>query len=282
MEHRTVDLPHIRLHAVTAGTGPLVVLLHGFPECWYSWRHQIPALAAAGFRALAVDMRGYNLSDKPAGIREYAADKLVADVASLIEQESIGPAYLVGHDWGGVVAWRCAALHPQLIAKLAILNAPHPAIYQRTLWRSPTQCLRSAYVALFQLPWLPEWLLRSGDFWLIERALHRQAPGAFTSADIAEYKSALRQPGALTSALHYYRAAFSYPRSMFTEPQQVNVPTLLIWGERDPYLALSLTRNLEPWISNFKIKRIAAGHWVQNEQPELVNRLLVEFLNDLK
>jgi pimeloyl-ACP methyl ester carboxylesterase len=279
MEHRIIALPHIRLHAVTAGTGPLVVLLHGFPEFWYSWRHQIPALAAAGYRALAVDMRGYNLSEKPAGVREYAADKLVGDIASLIEQESTGPAYLVGHDWGGIVAWRCAALHPHLVAKLAILNAPHPAAYQRTVWRSPSQCLRSSYVAMFQLPWLPESMLRWRDFWLIERALRREAPKAFTAGDIAEYKSALRQPGALTSALNYYRAAIRHSQSLFSEAQKVTVPTLLIWGERDPYLSLSLSQNLAPWISQIQVEHLAAGHWVQNEQPGLVNDLLLRHLS---
>jgi len=279
MEHRFLELPHIRLHAVTAGSGPLVVLLHGFPEFWYSWRHQIPALADAGFRVIAPDLRGYNASDKPEGIRSYAIDHLVNDVAQLIERESQGPAFLVGHDWGGVIAWRCAALHPHLIQKLVILNAPHPAAYRRLLWHSPGQWLRSAYAGLFQLPWLPEFLLRRGDFWLIERALRRRtSPAAFSAADIAAYKEALRVPGALTSALTYYRAAFWYSRGLFTEPQQVTTPTVLIWGERDPYLSPQLSRNLESFASNLRVERLSnVGHWIQNEAGEVVNRLLVDF-----
>jgi pimeloyl-ACP methyl ester carboxylesterase len=271
------------LHAVTAGEGPLIILLHGFPEFWYSWRHQFPALAQAGYRVLAPDLRGYNTSDKPAGVWAYAMDHLVDDVVQLIERESHGPAYLVGHDWGGVIAWRCAALHPRLIKKLAILNAPHPEAYRRLLWRSPTQWLRSSYAGFFQFPWLPEFLLRRADHWLIERALRRHAAsGAFSDADIAAYKEALRVPGALTSALNYYRAALWHSPCLFSEPQQVTVPTLLIWGERDPYLSPKLTQNLEPLVPNLRVKLLPSiGHWVQSEAPQTVNQVLMEFYGRL-
>jgi pimeloyl-ACP methyl ester carboxylesterase len=284
MEHCFLELPHVRLHAVTAGSGPLVVLLHGFPEFWYSWRQQIPALAAAGYRVIAPDLRGYNTSDKPAGVREYAMDRLVEDVVQLMERESKGPAFLVGHDWGGVIAWRCAALHPGLIRKLAILNAPHPTSYRRLLWRSPRQWLRSGYVGMFQFPWLPELVLRGGDYWLIERALRRQ-PGSnvFTEEDIAAYKEALRVPGALTSALNYYRAAVRHSRWLYTEPQQVALPTLLIWGERDPYLSSKLTRNLDSLVPHLRIERLATiGHWVQNEAARTVNALLLDHFAEAK
>ena len=279
MEHLQLQLGEVSLHVVAAGQGPAVVVLHGFPEFWYSWRLQISALATAGLRAIAPDMRGYNLSDKPSGLSEYALDKLVADVANLIEQQAGGHAFVVGHDWGGVVAWRLAALRPDLVRKLAVLNAPHPAAYRRVLGNNPLQWLRSSYILLFQIPWLAEWIIRAGDFWLIERAFKRQAsPAAFSAADIERYKAALRQPEALTSALNYYRAAFWHSRSLFGPPQIISVPTLLIWGERDLYLSNQLTRGLNRWVSDLRIARLpTASHWVQNDSPEAVNNLLIDF-----
>jgi epoxide hydrolase 4 len=282
MEHLNLELGRIKLHAATAGHGPLVVLLHGFPEFWYSWRHQLAPLAAAGFHAIAPDMRGYNESAKPRGIHSYAVQELVDDVLALIKRESAGPAYLVGHDWGGVVAWRFAALHPELTRRLVILNAPHPAAYARTLRRSLAQWFKSSYVGLFQIPGLAEFVLRRGDYWLIERALRRTPnTNAFSDEDIARYKAALSVPGALTSALNYYRAALWHPRSVFREPQTIKAPTLVIWGEQDSFLSLDLLQDLERWTPDLRIERIAtAGHWVQNEAPEEVNRLLLQFLEE--
>lgn len=279
MEHMQLQLGEVSLHVVAAGQGPVVILLHGFPEFWYSWRSQIPALAAAGLRVIAPDMRGFNLSDKPSGLSEYALDKLVGDVANLIEQQAGGRAFVVGHDWGGVVAWRLAALRPDLARKLAVLNAPHPAAYRRVLANNPLQWLRSSYILFFQIPQLAEWIIRAGDFWLIERAFKRQAsPTAFSAADIERYKAALRQTEALTSALNYYRAAFWHSGTLFGPPQIVSVPTLLIWGERDLYLSSQLTRGLDRWVSDLHVARLSnASHWVQNDEPEVVNKLLMDF-----
>jgi pimeloyl-ACP methyl ester carboxylesterase len=289
VHHRYAAVNGVRLHYVEAapqdaaakGRAGVCCALHGFPEFWYSWRHQIPALAAAGFRVLAPDLRGFNESDKPAGVAPYTLDALAGDVLGLIRHAGAERAALAGHDWGGVVAWHVALRHPEAVTRLAVLNAPHPAAYRRQL-RTPGQLLRSWYVFFFQLPRLPERVIRSGDFALLGRLLRRQPvrPGAFTPEDVRRYKDALARPGALTAALNYYRAAFRhnpYPRGQDFPP--LPVPTLLVWGERDPYLGLGLTRGLSRWVPDLHVERLRdASHWVQNDAPERVNRLLIGFL----
>ncbi len=161
--HHFASVNGIRLHYVEAGTGPLVILLHGFPEFWYSWRHQLTALSEAGFRVVAPDQRGYNESDKPAGVSAYRIENLTADIAALVRHLGEPSAHIVGHDWGGVVAWHLPLHHPGLVRRLVILNAPHPALFVQALSR-PAQLLRSWYIFFFQLPWLPEWALRRRNF----------------------------------------------------------------------------------------------------------------------
>ena len=277
--HRYAFVNGVRLHYVEAGSGRLVVLLHGFPEFWYCWRHQIGALAAAGWRVMALDLRGYNESGKPAGIESYRIEKLVGDVAGLIAHAGAERAAVVGHDWGGGIAWTLAMREPRLVERLAILNAPHPAAFVREL-RTPLQLLRSWYMFFFQLPCLPELLFSAGDYALIERSLRNEAaPGAFTDADIRAYKKALAQPGALTAAINYYRAAFRHFRALESDVPTITAPTLLIWGERDRYLGARLTEGLERWVPNLRIEKLPdASHWVQNDAPGRVNELLVGFL----
>jgi pimeloyl-ACP methyl ester carboxylesterase len=279
-EHRYADLGGLRLHYVEAGRGPLIVLLHGFPEFWYSWRHQIPALAAAGFRVLAPDLRGYNESDKPPGIAPYRVDRVAGDVAALVRHAGEDRAAVAGHDWGGGIAWWLAIHRPETIRRLVIVNAPHPAAFAREL-RTPAQLLRSWYMFAFQLPGLPEWVFRAGNFALLERALHSEPlrPGAFTAEDIREYKKALARPGALTAAINYYRAAFLAGRRLRRDVRPTDVPTLLIWGERDRYLGIRLTEGLEPWVPHLRVERLPeASHWVQHDAPERVNQLMIDFL----
>jgi pimeloyl-ACP methyl ester carboxylesterase len=280
--HREAVVNGVRLHYVEAGAGPLVVLLHGFPEFWYSWRRQIPALAAAGFRVLAPDLRGYNLSAKPPEVDSYRIEALAGDVAGLIRHAGASSAAVVGHDWGGVIAWRVAAQYPGLVGRLGILNAPHPAAYLRELRRNPGQLLRSWYVFFFQLPWGPEELLRAGDFALVARMLRRQPvhPEAFTPQDVRRYKEALARPGALRAAVNYYRAAFRRLGRAAPEAERVvEVPTLVIWGERDQALSLSLLDGLERWAPRLRVERLPdASHWVQNDAPQRVNELLLGFL----
>jgi pimeloyl-ACP methyl ester carboxylesterase len=270
----------LRLHFVEAGTGPLVILLHGFPEFWYSWRRQVPALASAGFRVLAPDLRGYNESAKPEGVRAYRMDLLVKDVVGLIEWAGTSRAILIGHDWGGIIAWHVAMRHPEAIAKLVILNAPHPAAFLREL-RTLDQWLRSAYVVLFQIPWVSERILRAEDFRFLERLFRRRPsnPDAFTAEDIQHYKNALGRPGALTAALNYYRAALRFPSRSVQTRCPIQAPTLVIWGERDPYLSARLCTGLETLVADLRVELLPeASHWVQNDAAERVNGLLSAFL----
>ena len=273
----------VKLHYVEAGEGPLVVLLHGFPEFWYSWRHQIPALAAAGFRVLAPDMRGYNLSEKPKGVRHYRTELLIEDVAALVRLAGEERAVIVGHDWGGGIAWGVPMRYPDLVSKLIVLNAPHPLAFQREL-RSPRQLAKSWYMFFFQLPWLPEASFRAGGYRFLERVLRRDPvqAGAFTEEDIARYKEAIAQPGALTAAINYYRAALrTNPFRAAREVETITAPTLLIWGERDRYLSIRLTEDLDRWVPNIRVERIAdASHWVQVDAAERVNDLMIDFLRE--
>ncbi|TAH38249.1 MAG: alpha/beta hydrolase [Planctomycetota bacterium] len=270
----------LRLHWVEAGDGPLLLLLHGFPDFWYSRKLQIPALAQSGFHVVAPDLRGYNLSEKPKGARSYRIEALVNDGLGLIEHFGAGQARLAGHDWGGAVAWALAAAHPERVARLAVLNSPHPAAMAREL-RRLRQLRRSWYIFFFQLPWLPEAAIRWRGFARLRRLLRRDPvrPHAFTDEDIRLYVEALAQPGALTASLNYYRAAV---RGMFRRrpkgSSHVGVPALLIWGEQDRYLGLELTENMERWIPDLRVQRLPdASHWVHWDAPDEVNRYLLDF-----
>lgn len=277
--HRNANVNGITLHYVEAGEGPLVILLHGFPDFWYAWRHQIPALAAAGFHVVAPDMRGYNASDKPRGVASYAVERLVEDVAELIRHVGGDRAVLVGHDWGGIVGWYAAMLRPDLVERLVVLNAPHPVAFRREL-RRVDQMLRSSYALFFQLPWLPEQVLRLGNYAVLRRMLRTEPvhQDAFTPEDIECYVEAVSHPGALTASINYYRAATRFPPP---KPRPIDVPTLLIWGEQDLYLNRRLTEGLEPWISDLRIQRLAdASHWVMADAPQRVNRGLLDFLRE--
>jgi pimeloyl-ACP methyl ester carboxylesterase len=280
--HHEATVNGVRLHYVEAGAGPLVVLLHGFPEFWYSWRHQIPALAGAGFHVIAPDLRGYGESGKPAGVASYRVEQLTADVAGLIRHAGASRAVVAGHDWGGVLAWLMPLHHPGLAERLIVLNAPHPAAYLREV-RRPAQFLRSWYALFFQLPWLPEALLRAGHFAALGRVLRHDPVrrDAFTPDDVDRYKHALARPGALTASLNYYRALFrSRLRGEFGDLGTIDVPTLLIWGDKDRALSVRLTHGLEKWVPRLRVERIRnASHWVQNDAPQRVNELMLDFLS---
>ena len=273
----------IRLHCMEAGPadGTAVLLLHGFPEFWFSWRQQIPALAAAGFHVIAPDLRGYNLSDKPKRIRDYRVEAVTGDVLALIDSLPSRRAAVVGHDWGGVIAWAAAMWGGSQVEKLAVLNAPHPLAYLRELRRS-SQLLRSWYTLFFQLPWLPEAVIRRDDY-AMARRLYRQGPARLSlnpDEDIETYIRALAQPGALMSAINFYRAAMrgGVP-SLVRSPRPITIPTLLIWGDRDPYLVRSLTEGLAKWVTDLRVHHLPqATHWVQHDDPVRVNELLLGFL----
>lgn len=274
------ELGEVRLHYVEAGDGPLVVLLHGFPEFWYSWRAQIGALATAGFRVVAPDMRGYNLSSKPRGVRAYAVERLAADVRDLIRERGAERACVAGHDWGAVVAWGTAMFHPEVVERLVILNVPHPRRMLHGL-RTPRQLLKSWYIFFFQLPWLPERLARAGRWRSFRFGFERDArPGAFSSTDIERYVEAWSQPGALTATINYYRAVFRQtPRQAEGRIETVTAPTRVIWGERDRYLGSELAEPDRGDVPNLEqvIRLPDASHWLQHDEPERVAELLIEF-----
>jgi epoxide hydrolase 4 len=271
----------VRLHYVEAGEGPLVVLLHGFPEFWYSWRRQIPALAQAGFHVVAPDMRGYDLSDKPRSWRSYGTGLLADDVAGLIRSFGEQSAYIVGHDWGAAVAYTVAMNHPEVVRRLAILNVPHPA---RMLegFRTLKQLRKSWYMFFFQIPRLPEHLIARDDFSFAKRSLRADSKDAFSDEDLERYVEAWSQPGALTGMINYYRAALRRsPRKALAQMKPIEAQTLVIWGMRDRHLGSELAEPAPEWVPNVRVKRIPdATHWVQHDAAERVNELLVEFLDD--
>ena len=280
LEHRTLKVDGLNLHAVMAGPpdGPPVILLHGFPEFWYGWRYQIGALAAAGFRVVAPDQRGYSLSEKPGRIADYALDRLAADVAGIADACGHRAVSLVGHDWGGIVAWWAAMRHPERIARLAILNAPHLAAAQSYIRTHPIQMLRSWYVLFFQLPGVPEALLQARDFRMLRDSLTGTSrPGTFTPADLERYREAWSEPGALTAMIHWYRALLRFRPPI---PQaRTAAPTLIIWGERDRFLETGLARDsLKRCERGESLMFPTATHWVQHEEAAAVNEALIRFL----
>ena len=269
----------VRLHAVAAGPtdGPVVILLHGFPEFWYGWRRQIEPLAAAGFRVIVPDQRGYNLSSKPGGVAAYALIELVSDVIAIADQLGQEKIFLAGHDWGAAVAWSAALLHRQRIAKLAVLNVPHPSVMRKFLSTRPRQFLRSWYMFLFQVPWLPEALLSAFNFRVAARSLLRSSrPGTFSAEDLAQYRAAWSQPGALTGMINWYRALFRV-RVKFPD-KTVCAPTRILWGERDDFLLTEMAHESLRYCTSAELFTFAnATHWLQHEEPVRVSELLIDF-----
>ena len=275
----------MRLHYAEAGSGPLVVLLHGFPDFWYSWRRQIPALADAGFRVVAPDLRGYNRSEKPAPVSAYRQETLVEDVAALVEELGGGPATVVGHDWGGAIAWAFAMSHPDALARLVILNCPHPSAYSRAL-RHPGQIARSSYMFFFQLPRIPETLLGARRFTVLRKLLPSEAehPGAFTNEDLERYVTAATRSESFRGGLNYYRAAFRQnPLRLQDDLRTIEHPVLIVWGAKDGALRPELAAPDPGWVPNATLELIPdASHWVHMDAPDHVNSLVLDFVAELK
>lgn len=269
----------ITLHGIEAGPegGPLVILLHGFPEYWWGWRYQIGPLADAGFRVVAPDQRGYNLSDKPEGRRAYDLDTLAADIVGLADALGRRTFSLVGHDWGGLAAWWTASRHPGRVERLVVLNAPHPQVAGAYMRSHPSQMLRSLYVGFFQLPFVPETMLSANGHRSLKDALRRTSrPGTFSDEDIAAYEKTWSQPGALTAMLNWYRAL---PFKPDMKDATVRPPTLVIWGSQDRFLEKGLAEASLALCEKGSIRWIEnATHWVQHEEPETVSTALVAFL----
>lgn len=280
LEHGLIETNGIKLHYVSRGTGKLMLMLHGFPEFWYSWRYQI-AEFALDYQVVAPDLRGYNESDKPEALSAYGMSELVEDVRGMITGLGYQNCILVAHDWGGAIAWNFAYRYPDLVEKLVVMNLPHPAKFREGI-KTWSQLQKSWYIFWFQLPWLPELALQFNNYQAIASAFMDLAidKSTFTSEDLAAFREAAAKPGALTAMINYYRANFKF----FSEEQTptwgvLETPTLMIWGEEDTALGKELTYGTDAYVRELQIKYIPnCSHWVQQEQPQLVNQYLREFL----
>lgn len=283
LEHQYVQANGIRIHYVTAGKGPLVVLLHGFPEFWHAWRHQIPALAEH-FQVVVPDLRGYGETERPPNVADYQPDELVLDLVGFIHAMGKDKAHVIGHDWGGGIAWRTVIQHPEVIDHLVVLNCPHPKMFAKALQSNYAQMRKSWYIFLFQIPYLPELMFQLNSKNTVKKIFKGLAvqKDAFTEADLEAYHQALIKPGAYSAALNYYRAAFRNRTQANSSKGEVSIktPTMLIWGEEDRALGKELTYGMEPLFSGpFQIQYIPnSGHWVMEEQPDRVNQLILQFL----
>jgi pimeloyl-ACP methyl ester carboxylesterase len=286
-EHKYADVNNIRLHYVVAGKGKLIMFLHGFPEFWYGWKNQL-AEFGRDHQAVAPDMRGYNLSSKPADVEKYRIKYLIEDVRALVEHLGYKKFILVAHDWGGGVAWPFAIRHPEYLDKLIIINAPHPVTFVRELRDNPAQQKASQYILVHRTP-EAEGILARDNYAVFVSSLLKDGmrDGYFTEEDRKAYIEAWSQPGALTGGLNYYRAAHlgsftgESDDSLSADPSlfMVNVPTLVIWGEKDRWLLTGNLEGLEKYVPNLTIKRIPDGsHWVIHEKPGLVNSYIREFI----
>jgi len=288
MSTRRIDVGEVRLAVTEAGdpSGEPVILLHGFPELAHSWRHQLPALAGAGFHAVAPDLRGYGGSDRPTAVDAYAAKTLVGDIAGLIRALGHESAHIVGHDWGGGLAWGLAGNVPAMVRSLTILNAPVGPVSARLRREDPAQRAKSWYMLLFQFPGVAEAWLSADDFANLRAfVFDTAAPEAFPEEDRAVFLDALRRDGALTAALNYYRANMP-PASWLRDPPDpppVPAPTMIIWGEADAYMdPILLERSAATVTGPLRIERLpGVSHWVQQEAPGRVNELLLDFLGAL-
>lgn len=278
VEHGFLLANGVRLHYVQSGQGKLVLFLHGFPQCWYAWRKVLPGVGRFR-RAVALDLRGYNDSDKPIRVGDYRLESLVEDVARAIRALGAYRADVVGHDWGGVIAWELASRRPELVDRLVVINGPHPEVMRRRLLTDVSQLARSWYILLFQLPGLPELFLGRDRCAFLEKAFRpfgsdpRIGPEA-----IAFYRKALSRPGALQAALNYYRAALR--SRLFSAPSYapVSCPTLMLWGEKDEALGRELAEDTRRWARDLELRFLDASHWVPEECPEELERSLLDFL----
>lgn len=281
--HEYAKVNGVRLHYVKEGSGDsLVIMLHGWPEFWYSWRHQITALKSK-FTVVAPDLRGFNLSGKPDGIKSYTQEEVAKDIVALIGHLGFKKAVVVGHDWGGAIAWHIALNYPDLVEKFVVMNCPHPAIFIKNIKSNPSQLLRSWYMFFFQLPYVPELAMNFDLKRFFVKAFrdwsyHKEN---FSDVILEKYVEAYQQKGALTGGINYYRANI---RAVREEKQhqnrKVTAPTLMIWGEGDKALGTELIDGTEKYIDNsFKVHRIKeCSHWVQNDCWEEVNSVLLDFL----
>jgi len=283
LEFRVLNINGIALHVVLAGppNGKPLIFLHGFPEFWFAWRRQIDHFVSSGYRVIIPDQRGYNLSDKPAGVANYSIDLLARDVVGVLDNVAGSKAFVVGHDWGAAVSWYLAARYSDRIHRTAMLSVPHPRVFIKNLIMNPAQLRKSWYMFLFQLPWLPEFIVRRRDWALLVRALRDiSAPGLFSDSDLEQYKESWARKGALTGMLNSYRAALLRPSilALDRERSRVKLPTLLIWGKNDQFAVEAMARESLQYCDNGHLEFFeSATHWVQHKEAANVNNLLSQF-----
>jgi pimeloyl-ACP methyl ester carboxylesterase len=285
--HEYVQANGLRFHVAACGAGSrLALCLHGFPECWYSWRYQMPLLAEHGYRVWAPDLRGYGETERPPRMQDYSIETLMADVAGLVEASGATETLLLAHDWGALIAWYFAMRQVRPLRGLVIMNVPHPGVMQRAM--RGRQLLRSWYVLFFQLPRLPEALMRLGNYRAITQAFRGMAidKRRFPDEVLDVYRQAAAQPGALTAMLNYYRA---FIRGGGGERQRrlgtpvIDTPTLMIWGEEDSALGKETTYGTDAFVRDLTLRYLpGVSHWVQQEAPESVNRFLDAWLKGAK
>ena len=271
----------IKLHAVAAGPkdGPLVILLHGFPEFWKSWQKQIEPLARAGYRVIVPDQRGYNLSDKPGRVSDYRLDRLADDIIGILDQLGVQQAHVAGHDWGAVVAWWLLTFHSERFKAGVILNVPHPRVMQFKLLTSIRQLTKSWYMFFFQLPGLPEWLIARHDWsFAVRSLLGSSRRGTFSREDLEDYKRAWAQPGAISAMVNWYRAAFRFPFSeRKASARLISPPVLILWGEEDLFLSKEMALESVKLCAHGKCEYFpGVSHWIQQEEPVRVAKAMIE------
>jgi pimeloyl-ACP methyl ester carboxylesterase len=284
IRHELVQTRGLRFDVAMLGEGDkLALLLHGFPECSYSWRHQMPLLAKLGYRVWAPDLRGYGKSDRPEGVSQYSIDKLEQDVADLIEASGSKQVLLVGHDWGAGIAWNVAMFQPQLIERLVIMNVPHPACFLRGL-RTLRQLRKSWYIFFFQIPKLPEVIFARNDFEIVGRSFRDMAidKTRFPDEVLDVFRKSAAEPGAITAMINYYRAMARGARELEKRgTPMIETPTLVLWGEKDAALGKELTYGTGDYVKKLTLRYLPnVSHWVQQEAPETVNAMLEAWLRD--
>ncbi len=280
MEDTFIQTNGIRLHVVTAGPedGTPLILLHGFPEFWRGWLKQIPALAAAGYRVIIPDQRGYNLSEAPETVQSYGLDELAKDIIGILDHFSIQQIYLVGHDWGAAVAWTVAIQSPERIKKLGILNVPHPAVMTKFISKSPRQMLKSWYIGFFQIPGLADWLMGLGNFSGAINLLRASGkPSTFSESDLDEYRQAYANAGGLTGMINWYRALMRFRPSM-PRDLRLKMPVLILWGKNDVALSYKMAEESLRYCQNGQLVAFdKATHWLQHDEAEAVTQNLLAF-----
>ncbi|PPA70145.1 alpha/beta fold hydrolase [Jeotgalibacillus proteolyticus] len=278
IEFSYITVNGVTLHTATAGLkeGPLAILLHGFPEFWYGWRKQIEPLVNEGYRVVIPDQRGYNLSDKPEGVESYQLNVLRDDIVGIIRYFNREKSVIIGHDWGGIVAWHLAATKPEYVEKLLILNSPHTGIMKKGIMKNPLQIFKSSYILFFQIPELPEKMLSANQYKSLRKSLTDSSDHeTFDEKELKHYTKAWSQPEAITSMLNWYRAL----RFEADSPSTIDVPVKIIWGYRDSFLSKELAEESAKQCTNADIVLVDATHWVHVEQPEIVNKFMLQFLS---